>query len=264
VVSFAVIMSAELGQRPCQKAFAEQDQLRQTLLLGGPNPTFRKSVQIWASGGKRGALHAARRQYRPKRRTEFRIAIVQNIAAGIKIAPSFLGRATGDLLHPLLIGMSGDPRHTDPSAFQMQEGVAFIIDIAGAKLRNAHLRLLTLLCSLQSGAGVRSATLNRCATHRKDGAGGAPVAHSLFSLCFLTYPRRFGLVGYTYREHKKSRAPSLNTFVRTRRGFGYSQQLTLVHPACERRTVFSANNWATGGCGSTMISAAAWRRKPND
>jgi hypothetical protein len=27
---------------------------------------------------------------------------------------------------------------------------------------------------------------------------------------------------------------------------------------------FFANNSATGGCGSTMISAVAWRRKPND
>ena len=106
----------------------------------------------------------------------------------------------------------------------MSGSVAFIIDIAGAKLRNAHLRLLTLLCSLQSGAGVRSATLNRCAPPiGKTGPVALWSPQPIFPCCFLTYLRRFGLVSYTYREHKKRSAPSLNTFVRTRRGFGYSQ-----------------------------------------
>ena len=106
----------------------------------------------------------------------------------------------------------------------MSGSVAFIIDIAGAKLRNAHLRLLTLLCSLQSGAGVRSATLNRCAPPiGKTGPVALWSPQPIFPCCFLTYLRRFGLVSYTYREHKKRSAPSLNTFVRTRRGFGYTQ-----------------------------------------
>jgi hypothetical protein len=35
--------------------------------------------------------------------------IVENVAAGIKIAPSFLGGAAGDLWHPLFIRMSGMP-----------------------------------------------------------------------------------------------------------------------------------------------------------
>jgi hypothetical protein len=39
--------------------------------------------------------------------------------------------------------------------------VAFIIDIAGAKLRKARSRLSTRCCPLRSGAGVPSATLNR-------------------------------------------------------------------------------------------------------
>src|ERR1039457_7401507 len=48
-------------------------------------------------------------------------ATLQNITASIQISPSLLGRAAGDLFHPLLIRMSGDPRHTDPAAFQMKE-----------------------------------------------------------------------------------------------------------------------------------------------
>ena len=49
------------------------------------------------------------------------------------------------------------------------------------------------------------------ATHRKDGAGGALVARAYFSLLFSHYLRRFGLASYTYREHKKRSAPSLNS-----------------------------------------------------
>ena len=89
MVSFAVIMRAELGQGPRQRAFAEQNQLRQTLLLGGPNPTFRKGVQIRTSGGKRPGLHTACRQHGPKRCAELRVTIVQNITASIQISPGF-------------------------------------------------------------------------------------------------------------------------------------------------------------------------------
>src|SRR5580704_12969984 len=112
MIAFAVIMRAELGQGPGQRAFPEQNQLRQTLLLGGPNPTFRKGVQIRTSGGKGHGLYTACRQHRPKRWAELRVTIVQNITASIQISPALLGRAAGDLFHPLLIRMSGDSRHT--------------------------------------------------------------------------------------------------------------------------------------------------------
>jgi hypothetical protein len=74
------------------------------------------------------------------------------------------------------------------------------------------------------------------ATHRKDGAGGALVAAAYFPLRFLTYLRRFGLVSYTYREHKKRRTPSLNTFVRTRRGFSYTHRLSHVQKWAQTTT----------------------------
>jgi hypothetical protein len=66
MVSFAVIMSAEFGQSPRQRALAEQDQLRKAFLLDRSNPPLRKSVQIRASGRKRKCFHAATRQHRPK------------------------------------------------------------------------------------------------------------------------------------------------------------------------------------------------------
>jgi hypothetical protein len=81
------------------------------------NPTFGKNVQIRTSGGKRHGLHTASRQHRPKRCAEFRVTIVQNITASIQISPVLVGRAAGDLFHPLLIRMSRDCHHTDPSAF---------------------------------------------------------------------------------------------------------------------------------------------------
>ena len=75
-------MSVEFGQGPRERALTEQDQPRQALLLGRADPTFRKSIQIWASGRKRNGSHAARRQHRPKRGAELRVAILQNIAQG--------------------------------------------------------------------------------------------------------------------------------------------------------------------------------------
>jgi len=39
----------------------------------------------------------------------------------MKIAPSLLGGAAADLLHPLLIYMSGDTRDADTAALQMNE-----------------------------------------------------------------------------------------------------------------------------------------------
>src|SRR5450755_5086036 len=74
-----------------------------------------------ASGRKRKGFHTATRQHRPKRCAELRIAIVKNIAAWLKVAPRLLGRATGDLLHPLLIRMSGNTGHSDATAPQVNE-----------------------------------------------------------------------------------------------------------------------------------------------
>src|ERR1700689_1394094 len=59
MVSFAVIMSAEFGQGPRQRALAEQDQPRQALLLGSADPTFGKSVQIRLSVNQWAAIWMA-------------------------------------------------------------------------------------------------------------------------------------------------------------------------------------------------------------
>jgi hypothetical protein len=107
------------------------------------------------------------------------------------------------------------------------------------------LRLLTLLCSFAvwRRSAVGDAQPVR-ATHRKDGAGGALVATACFPCYFLTYLRRFSLVSYTYREHKKRSAPSLNTFVKTKRGFGYTQARSIIL-RCGRSS--SLLSLATGG-----------------
>jgi hypothetical protein len=76
-------------------ALAKQDQPRQALLLGRADPTFCKSVQIRASGRQRNGFHAARRQHRPKRCAELRVAIMQNIAAWMKIDPTSPGWRCG-------------------------------------------------------------------------------------------------------------------------------------------------------------------------
>jgi hypothetical protein len=114
MVSFRVIMSAEFGQGPRQRALAEQDQPQQALLFGRAGPTFRKAFRFWASGRQRNRFRAARRQHRPKRCAELRVAIMEN--TGMKIAPSVMGGAAGELLHPLLTPVSGDTRHPEPAA----------------------------------------------------------------------------------------------------------------------------------------------------
>jgi hypothetical protein len=79
---------------------------------------------------------------RPKRRTELRIAIVQHIAAGMKIAPSLLRRAASDLLHPLLVRMPGDVGYVDPSALQVQKE-QYIISHQSAPTEHFHREQIT-------------------------------------------------------------------------------------------------------------------------
>jgi len=63
MVSFVVVVSPVLGQNSQKWTLAEQDYLRQALLLDRTNPPFGKRIQIWASGWKRQGLHASRCQH---------------------------------------------------------------------------------------------------------------------------------------------------------------------------------------------------------
>jgi hypothetical protein len=51
---------------------------------------FANAFKIWALGWQWDRFHAAAWQRRTKRGTELRVAIVQNIAAGMKTAPRLL------------------------------------------------------------------------------------------------------------------------------------------------------------------------------
>lgn len=53
MVSFTVIMHAELGQSPGQRSLSKQNQLCQALVLNRPDPAFCKGIQIRTSGRKR-------------------------------------------------------------------------------------------------------------------------------------------------------------------------------------------------------------------
>jgi hypothetical protein len=72
-------------------------------------------------GREPNSFCSAIRQRRPKRGAEFRVAIMQNIRAWMKVAPGFLGRAAGDLFHPLLIRVLGYTGDGDTAALQMNE-----------------------------------------------------------------------------------------------------------------------------------------------
>jgi hypothetical protein len=100
MVSFVVIMSAEFGRGLGRAALAEQDQFGQSLVLGRAD-NVRKSIYIWASGRKRNGFHAASRQHLSKRCAEIRVAIIHNIAAGMKPQVSWvtLGRSAPSTLN---------------------------------------------------------------------------------------------------------------------------------------------------------------------
>jgi hypothetical protein len=102
--------------------------------------------------------------------------------------------------------------------------VAFIIDIAGAKLRKARSPLSTQCCGLRSGAGMPSATLNR--PTQPMGKEKWPVtlvtaAHS----CLLVFHHlgRLGLGSYTVQGNLGNVVRRYPTFIRIKRGFGYPQ-----------------------------------------
>jgi hypothetical protein len=103
--------------------------------------------------------------------------------------------------------------------------VAFIIDIAGAKLRKARSRLPTRCCSLRSGAGVRSTRLPARATQLGPVALWSPKP--LLPYCFFTVCGGLAWVA-TPTGNMGSAVRRCSTFVRIKRGFGYTQRLTLA------------------------------------
>jgi hypothetical protein len=58
---------------------------------------------------------------RPEGSRVFRIAVMQKIATVSKGAASFHGRVPGQLLHPLLVWVIGDPGNVNPAALEMDE-----------------------------------------------------------------------------------------------------------------------------------------------
>jgi hypothetical protein len=80
-----------------------------------------KAFRFGLLGRKANGFHSAIRERRAKRCAGFRVAIMQNVAAWMKVAPGFLGRAAGDLLHPLLIRVPGDTVHAYSAALQILE-----------------------------------------------------------------------------------------------------------------------------------------------
>ena len=58
---------------------------------------------------------------RPEGSGVFRIAVMQKIATVSKGAAALHGRVPGDLLHPLLVRMIGDPGNVNPAALEMDK-----------------------------------------------------------------------------------------------------------------------------------------------
>src|SRR5215472_739641 len=121
VISFRVIVIDKILQRTSQRALAEQDQLRKTLMLCRANPSLREGIQIWTPRWQLNRPDSTGGERCPKRGTELRVPIMQRVTPAFQIPPTFIRGIARHLLHPGFIRMTGDARQADSSALQMNE-----------------------------------------------------------------------------------------------------------------------------------------------
>jgi hypothetical protein len=91
VISLGVEVRNELGQRPLERAFPEQDEFGKALLLYRSHPSLGESIQIWAAWWKPETPDALGREHIVERRTELGIPIMQHVTALPKSSRSVVG-----------------------------------------------------------------------------------------------------------------------------------------------------------------------------
>src|SRR5204862_5797808 len=109
MISFGVIMCAEVCQGAAQRRFTEQNELGKTFAFDRAYPPLRVTIQIWAACRQSHAAYRAGRESIAEVRAELLVAIVQHVPAPFQIARALQRRVTSHLLHPARVRMSGDP-----------------------------------------------------------------------------------------------------------------------------------------------------------
>src|SRR5947209_5965210 len=121
MISFGVIMLAEVCQGAAQRGFTEQNELGKTFAFDRAYPPLRVTIQIWAACRQSHAAYTAGRESIAEVRAELLVAIVQHVAAPFQIARTLQRRVTSHLLHPARVRMSGDPADPYPTALQFDK-----------------------------------------------------------------------------------------------------------------------------------------------
>src|SRR6267378_2234352 len=86
MISFGVIMCAEVCQGAAQRGFTEQNELGKTFAFDRAYPPLRVTIQIWAACRQSHAAYPAGRESIAEVRAELLVAIVQHVATPFQIA----------------------------------------------------------------------------------------------------------------------------------------------------------------------------------
>ena len=114
-------MRNELGQRPLERAFPEQDELGKAFLFHRSHPSLRESIQIWAARRKAERPNALRCQHIVECRTELDIQVVQHVTALPEPSRRVVDGVARHLSHPGFGGMACDAGKSDAPALQINE-----------------------------------------------------------------------------------------------------------------------------------------------
>src|ERR1700686_100245 len=116
MISFGVIMFAEVCQGAAQRGFTEQNELGKTFAFDRAYPPLRVTIQIWAACRQSHAAYPAGRESIAEVRAELLVGMVQHVAAPFKTARPPQRGVRGHFLHPARLRMSGDPADPSPTA----------------------------------------------------------------------------------------------------------------------------------------------------
>jgi hypothetical protein len=121
MIPLCMVMRNIFAQRPPQGALTKENELRQTLILHRSHPALSIGVQVRTSRRQRERLDLTRFDDRSEGDSALGIAIMQEIPTVSEGAASFHGHVPGDLLHPSLVRMNGNPGDVHLAALQMDE-----------------------------------------------------------------------------------------------------------------------------------------------
>ena len=121
MIPLLMVVDKELGDRPSQRCFAENDHAVQTRFLDRANESLGVSVQIWRPRWQSNHSYARLLEQVPKRMRVERIAIQNQIPDIQEKAIDAIRHIAAHLVHPLRVRILCDSCQVDPTARQFDE-----------------------------------------------------------------------------------------------------------------------------------------------